>query len=204
MSKSTPKRRKYPQKKSKGIVKITKKPKKEVGFESHDLNSSEFTTQCNFTKYLHNLNKLRIKEEKNPISFCATTVDEVKSDRGRRKSVSKGYVSGEPDYSISNGRGGYFGLRIEFKSKIGRVEPHQERIHNRLKQSGYLIAICRSVEDAIRTFLAYMLLKPTPIKTTMIDKSRITDEVLKDHLTLIKGLILEDFELSKEDVIEIY
>lgn len=67
-----------------------------------------------------------------------------------------GLTKGVPDVMVAIPRGGYHGLFIEFKSAKGRVRPEQAALHEKLKNQGYAVKVCRDATEAIKLFQDYL------------------------------------------------
>ena len=65
-----------------------------------------------------------------------------------------GLQAGWPDIQLVH-QGRYFG--IEIKTKTGRLSPAQSDIHKRLKTSGCLVAVVRSVSEAMELVIDWGL-----------------------------------------------
>ncbi|WP_273861947.1 VRR-NUC domain-containing protein [Pseudomonas sp. LA5] len=89
---------------------------------------------------------------------------------GHRHKVTAGKLKGQgvragmPDINVDIARGGYFGLRIEFKSTPPHdapVSPKQRDALQLLAEQGYLAIVCRGTHDAQEQIRAYMRLPKT-------------------------------------------
>lgn len=67
-----------------------------------------------------------------------------------------GLKSGVPDVFVPSARCGFHGLYIEFKTKIGRLTENQKWFIAKLKAEGYLVATCRTSEEAVSLTLGYL------------------------------------------------
>lgn len=86
--------------------------------------------------------------------------------------AAEGLTSGIPDFYIEEARGGWFGLRLEFKKPslkpktdraiAGGRSKTQISIHERLTAAGYLVFTVYSCEEAMTRVYAYMA-KPRTI-----------------------------------------
>jgi hypothetical protein len=84
----------------------------------------------------------------------------------QRTHVAEGLTSGIPDFYIEEARGGWFGLRLEFKKPslkpkttraiVGGRSKTQIGIHERLTEAGYLVFTVYSCEEAMTRVYAYM------------------------------------------------
>ena len=68
-----------------------------------------------------------------------------KGEAGRLKAI--GVKPGVPDLLLPIPNGDWSGLAVELKSLAGRLSPAQAAWLDRLAQSGYLVAVCRSFEE---------------------------------------------------------
>lgn len=85
-----------------------------------------------------------------------------KATAGKLK--GQGVRAGMPDINVDIARGGYFGLRIEFKATPphdAAVSPSQLAALQRLTDQGYLAIVCRGVHDAREHLTAYLRLPAT-------------------------------------------
>lgn len=73
---------------------------------------------------------------------------------------AEGLQPGYPDLLLDVARSGYHGLRIEMKKPKGVTAKNQIELHALLAQQGYLVTICRSLDDAIKAITSYLCLKP--------------------------------------------
>ena len=72
------------------------------------------------------------------------------------KLKAEGVRKGIPDVNIDVPRGSFPGMRIEFKSVKGRVEPHQAEMHDLLREAGYLMEVHRDAEKAFDSLKKYL------------------------------------------------
>ncbi len=85
-----------------------------------------------------------------------------KATAGKLK--GQGVRAGMPDINVDIARGGYFGMRIEFKATPphdAAVSPSQLAALQRLTDQGYLAIVCRGVHDAREHLTAYLRLPAT-------------------------------------------
>lgn len=85
-----------------------------------------------------------------------------KATAGKLK--GQGVRAGMPDINVDIARGGYFGMRIEFKATPphdAAVSPSQLGAIQRLTEQGYLAIVCRGVHDAREHLAAYLRLPAT-------------------------------------------
>lgn len=85
-----------------------------------------------------------------------------KATAGKLK--GQGVRAGMPDINVDIARGGYFGLRIEFKAtppNDADVSPKQRDALKLLNDRGYLAIVCRGVHDAQEQIRAYLRLPAT-------------------------------------------
>lgn len=68
-----------------------------------------------------------------------------KGEAGRLKAM--GVRPGVPDLLLPIPSGNWSGLAVELKSPTGRLSPAQAAWLDRLEQAGYLVAVCRSIEE---------------------------------------------------------
>lgn len=68
---------------------------------------------------------------------------------------AEGMRSGIPDVIIDEPVGAYHGLRIEFKTRVGRLTPQQRDVIEAMRFRGYYVCICRSADEAYRAWIAY-------------------------------------------------
>jgi len=67
-----------------------------------------------------------------------------------------GVVPGIPDLSLPVSRGGYHGLYTETKTPTGSLLPSQEHIIPLLREQGYRVEICRSVQEGVDIWMDYL------------------------------------------------
>jgi hypothetical protein len=65
------------------------------------------------------------------------------------KFKAMGVLPGIPDCMILDGRHGFVGLAIELKVGSNKPTDNQDRVHNQLVSSGWLVCITWSLDDAI-------------------------------------------------------
>ncbi len=85
-----------------------------------------------------------------------------KATAGKLK--GQGVRAGMPDINVDIARGGYFGMRIEFKAtppNDADVSPKQRGALQLLNDHGYLAIVCRGVHDAQEQIRAYLRLAAT-------------------------------------------
>lgn len=85
-----------------------------------------------------------------------------KATAGKLK--GQGVRAGMPDINVDIARGGYFGLRIEFKAtppNDAAVSPKQRDALQLLNERGYLAIVCRGAHDAQEQIRAYLRLPAT-------------------------------------------
>ncbi|WP_288477125.1 VRR-NUC domain-containing protein [uncultured Pseudomonas sp.] len=85
-----------------------------------------------------------------------------KATAGKLK--GQGVRAGMPDINVDIARGGYFGLRIEFKAtppNDAAVSPKQRDALQLLNDRGYLAIVCRGAHDAQEQIRAYLRLPAT-------------------------------------------
>ena len=89
-----------------------------------------------------------------------------KATAGKLK--GQGVRAGMPDINVDIARGGYFGMRIEFKATPphdAAVSPSQLAALQRLTDQGYLAIVCRGVHDAREHLTAYLRLPATEARS---------------------------------------
>lgn len=67
-----------------------------------------------------------------------------------------GVKKGIPDLIIAAMRGGYGGLYTELKTEDGVVNEDQKKVMEHLRDEGYYVAICRSLEEFQAVVDAYL------------------------------------------------
>jgi hypothetical protein len=67
-----------------------------------------------------------------------------------------GVLKGASDLFMAWPNGGYHGLFIEVKSKIGRPSPEQKAFLQRMSEVGYRAEICYGAEEVISTIKDYL------------------------------------------------
>lgn len=77
----------------------------------------------------------------------------------RVKLAKQGLLPGIPDLCLPVPNKTYHSLRIEMKSKDGRLSTKQKRIKNLLESYGNKVVVCWSAEEAIGAIRVYLLNK---------------------------------------------
>lgn len=72
----------------------------------------------------------------------------------------EGVKPGIPDIFLPCARGGSHGLFIEMKAPDGSVSREQRRVHKQLREQGYAVGVCFSLESAITLLTWYLLDHP--------------------------------------------
>lgn len=68
-----------------------------------------------------------------------------------------GVKAGVPDMCLPVARGGYHGLYIELKRKVGgQVSVTQKQWIISLQEQGYMAKVCKGADEAIATLTAYL------------------------------------------------
>ena len=76
------------------------------------------------------------------------------------KLVREGLRAGFPDMALFIPRGGYGALFIEMKRRHNAVvRPNQAEWHERLRNSGYAVAVCYGSQEAIQAIEVYLSLE---------------------------------------------
>ncbi len=74
-----------------------------------------------------------------------------------QKLKKEGVKPGVPDIFLPCARGGSYGLFIEMKAPDGKVSPDQSVIHKLLREEGYAVIVCYSLESAITLITWYLM-----------------------------------------------
>lgn len=74
-----------------------------------------------------------------------------------QKLKKEGVKPGVPDIFLPCARGGSYGLFIEMKAPDGKVSQEQDDIHKMLREEGYAVIVCFSLESAITLITWYLL-----------------------------------------------
>lgn len=82
-----------------------------------------------------------------------TAVQRVKAGA---RAMRAGRRKGIPDVSIDVARGGWHGLRIEFKTAVGKLSPQQREWRGRLEGHGYHVVVCKSADEACDVLTRYL------------------------------------------------
>ena len=69
---------------------------------------------------------------------------------------AEGVVSGSPDMFLFVSRGIYFGLAIEMKTEQGTQSANQKLWKKEAETQGYKYAICRSIDEFMKTINDYL------------------------------------------------
>lgn len=72
-----------------------------------------------------------------------------------RRLVRTGLLKGVPDLFLAVSRGVYHGLFIEMKRPDNYAKPHQREKIAELEAQGYLVMICKSLEEFMRVIEFY-------------------------------------------------
>lgn len=67
-----------------------------------------------------------------------------------------GVLKGASDLFMAWPNGGYHGLFIEVKSKVGRPSPEQKAFIERMREVGYRAEICYGADEVINTMKEYI------------------------------------------------
>ena len=74
----------------------------------------------------------------------------------------EGLLAGVPDLFIAEARGGYHGLYIEMKRRLGgKTSVRQELLLERLRSRGYKAEVCNGAKKAWVVFESYILQEVT-------------------------------------------
>lgn len=73
-----------------------------------------------------------------------------------RRLVKTGLVKGVPDLFLAVANKTNHGLFIEMKKSGAYAKPHQREKMNELREQGYFVDICKSVDDFISLVQAYL------------------------------------------------
>ena len=68
----------------------------------------------------------------------------------------EGLLKGVPDIFIGIAINGFHGYFIELKSKKGKVDPSQKKLHLNLIDNGYKVDVCYSWHEARSNLLQYL------------------------------------------------
>jgi hypothetical protein len=85
------------------------------------------------------------------------------------KLKKEGVKAGIPDIFLPSARGGSHGLFIEMKAPDGKVTPNQKRVHQKLREAGYAVIVCFSLESATTLITWYLEQKPSKLKEAQPD-----------------------------------
>ena len=77
-----------------------------------------------------------------------------KAEAGKLK--AEGVKAGMPDIHLPVARGNFIGLFIEMKSKTGRAEKHQKKMHEKLRARCHRVEVCHGFEAAKAVMLEYL------------------------------------------------
>lgn len=75
----------------------------------------------------------------------------------RVKLAKQGLLPGIPDLCLPIPNKHYHSLRVEMKSKDGRLSKEQKQIKNLLESYGNKVVVCWSAEEAIKAIADYLL-----------------------------------------------
>lgn len=88
-----------------------------------------------------------------------------------QKLKREGVKPGVPDIFLPCARGGSHGLFVEMKAPDGRVSPDQHRVHQVLRDEGYAVLVCFSLESAITLITWYLMDHPLSLDIQRADRS---------------------------------
>lgn len=83
-----------------------------------------------------------------------------KGEAGKLKGM--GTKAGYPDLTLPKRNGLWFGLAIELKSPTGTVSSDQKRWLNTFDDDGWLVAVCRTLDEFIAVTEIYLAGKSAP------------------------------------------
>ena len=83
----------------------------------------------------------------------------------------EGVKPGIPDIFLPCARGGSYGLFIEMKAPDGRVSTEQASIHKLLREEGYSVIVCYSLESAIILITWYLMDHPISNDFPKVDRA---------------------------------
>ena len=112
--------------------------------------TGQFTESALQQQFVHWIRNLTPK----PL-FCATLGQYLVFARQRVHAKAEGYEKGVPDIFFFQAMEPYHGLAIEMKTAIGEVAEHQVAWHDALREEGWRVEVCRSVEEAKNVYLSY-------------------------------------------------
>lgn len=69
---------------------------------------------------------------------------------------AEGSRRGAPDLIAAVPRGGHHALFLELKRQAGVVSPEQEVFHQRLREQGYCVKVCRSFNECVDVITSYL------------------------------------------------
>ena len=72
------------------------------------------------------------------------------------RALAAGRRKGVPDVCVDIARGGWHGLRIEFKTDRNTVSAEQRDWRARLERQGFHVVVCRSTHDALDVLTRYL------------------------------------------------
>lgn len=85
----------------------------------------------------------------------------IGKDACKKRARDMGYHKGWPDYNIPHGRGGYFGIFIEFKIAPNKPTKEQNETLEKMRQEGYLTRVVWNIEEFVILMNWYMALPKT-------------------------------------------
>ena len=113
---------------------------------------SEHQIQCEWFNWLHYLSDL--PEDITDLVYAVPNGGWRKPKEAIRLKAS-GVKPGIPDVNIDIPSPEYHGMRIEFKKPGGLLSQHQVRKIKLLREAGYYVVVCDSVDGAIEALRSY-------------------------------------------------
>jgi len=113
---------------------------------------SEHQIQCEWFNWLHYLSDL--PQDITDLIYAVPNGGARRPKEAIRLKA-EGVKAGIPDVNIDIPSPTYHGMRIEFKKPGGLLSPHQVVKHRLLREAGYYVVTCDSVDSAISALEKY-------------------------------------------------
>lgn len=106
-------------------------------------NNEEHKNQVSLFKWIDSL--IDLHQDPEVVDKLKTVYSTTRGNTNKRTGAylkAEGVRKGIPDINVDYGNFGFHGLRIELKSKTGRLTRDQIEVIDRLTRNGYLVEVC--------------------------------------------------------------
>jgi hypothetical protein len=114
----------------------------------------EHDTQCAFMDWWAYFSKIVKLDERLMYAVPNAGAGASKGQAGKMK--AEGVRPGIPDVNLDVPRNGSHGLRLEFKRRGRKPEPHQLEMADLLRAQGFQVFFVYSLDEAMRVVMAYL------------------------------------------------